>query len=337
MKKMLLLALVFVLVFTMIACSSDDPAKSELPDSGTKEEAGTYKLKLGTTAPAGGHYVLGLEQFADKLKAYSGETITVEIYPSSQLGNERDLIEGVAMGTVEMCISSTGPLPNFVPDFSVLDLPYIFKSHEHAYEILDGEVGQKILGQMEAKGIKAINFWENGFRNITTGSTPVRTPEDLKGLKIRTMENDIHMEVFNSLGATATPMAFGELFTALQQGVVDGQENPSILISDTKMYEAQKYITLVEYVYSPAVLMINNELFNSFTAEQQEAFLKAAKEAQAWQRNYCQENEAASLANIEANGVEIIEVDQAEWVEATKGVYDTFKDKLNQEYFEMIK
>ncbi len=296
MKKLISILLVVALVLGLAGCgkettnqkSSTEQATEMNQEETTNSEASGEQivLKIGATTSPDGHYVKGLEEFKANVEEYSNNQVKVEIFPNSQLGNERDLVESVSLGFVEMAIVSTGPLANFVPDFAVFDLPFIVSDRQKAYEVMDGEVGQEILSLLEPKGIKALGFWENGFRNITNDNGPIVHPEDVKGMKIRTMENAIHMATFETLGANPTPMAWSEVFTALQQGVIDGQENPLVIIDTAKVYEVQSHVSLTGHFYSPAILMINNDLFNGFPEDIQQAILKAEKEARDWERNY---------------------------------------------------
>ena len=313
-------------------------------DSGTKSEdtmlgadSATMRLKVGTTTAPEGHYVKGLQEMQKLLEEYSSGEMTLDIYPNSQLGNERDMMENVGMGVQEMCLISTGPIPNFVSDFAVLDLPYLFEDEEHAYEVLDGEVGTSLLQQLDSQGIKGVGFWENGFREVTNDKKEIKTPDDLKGMKIRTMENSVHMETYQSLGATATPMAWSEIFTALQQGTVDGQENPIAIIESAKVYEVQKYVSMIDIFYSPCVLMIAQSTYDGFTDEQKEAFDKAAEEAKDYQRDYSSNYNKEAIENMKDAGVTVTEVDKEVWKDAANAVYDRLDSlKLNKELVEKI-
>jgi tripartite ATP-independent transporter DctP family solute receptor len=298
---------------------------------------GKLALKVGTTTAPDGHYVKGLEEFKRLLAEYSGASITLDIYPNSQLGNERDLLEGVSLGTVPMALISTGPFPNFFPDFGVLDLPYLFPTPQIAYKALDGEIGTALLAQLDGKGIKGLGFFENGFRHVTNSKREIKVPADLKGLKIRTMENDIHMNTYQHYGASPTPMAWSEIFTALQQGTVDGQENPTIIIETAKVYEAQKYMSLTGNFYSPCVLIINKALFDKLPKAQQDIVVRAAQEAKVWQRNYSQNYEAEALKKIKSAGTVVTEVDINVWAAASQDTYKDFADKLRQDYIQKIR
>jgi tripartite ATP-independent transporter DctP family solute receptor len=282
------------------------------------------------------HYGMGLQELARLIKLYTNDTVTLEIFPDSTLGNERDLIEGVSMGTIPMALSSTGPIPNFFPEFAVLDLPYLFPTAEIAYKALDGEVGTALMNLLPSKGIVGLGFWENGFRHVTNSRREIKTPADMRGLKVRTMENDIHMNAYQQYGASPTPMAFGELFIALQQGTVDGQENPAILINTSKFYEVQKYMSLTGNFYSPSVLMINKGILDRMTADQRNGVIRAANEAKTWQRKFSQDNTAAAIANIRANGTTVTEVNLDEWIAASQATYRDFQGRLNQDYIRKI-
>ena len=228
----------------------------------------TIRLKVGTTTAPDGHYVLGLIEMQKLLEEYSGGEMTLDIYPNSALGNESDMMNSVSMGMQEMCLVSTGPIPSFATstaNWSVLALPYRFADAEQAYEVLHGEVGQTLLDGFNGTGIKALGFWENGFRQVTNNTKEIVTPSDLAGVNIRTMENPVHMATYTALGAAPTAMAWGEIFSALQQGTVDGQENPLAIIYTARVHEVQKYCSMIDLFYSPCVLMINEDLYTSWT------------------------------------------------------------------------
>lgn len=331
MKKLLSATLAMGLL-SLASCKEDKNQQQAGENSSAKE----IILKVGTTTAPDGHYVKGLEEFKRLLTEYSHGEIKLEIYPNSQLGNERDLVEGVSLGTVNMALVSTGPLPNFFPDFSVLDLPYLFEDAPSAYRVLDGEVGQTLLAQLEKKGIKGLGFFENGFRHVTNSKKEIHTPEDIKGLKIRTMENNIHQNTYKNYGANPTPMAWSEIFTALQQGTVDGQENPSIIIETAKVYEVQAYMSLTGNFYSPCVLILNKKVFEGMSVEQQEIIVKAAAEAKVWQREYSRSYEAEALEKLKAAGVVITEVDKDIWVKASQQTYKDFENSLNKDLITKI-
>lgn len=295
-----------------------------------------YIMRIGTTTEPEGHYHKGLLQFKERVEKYTDGQVQVDIFLSSQLGNERDMIEGLSMGLMEGALTSSAPLANFSPDFLLLDLPYIVTDRAKAYKVMDGEVGQAILGTMKDKGVLAMGFWENGFRNVTNSKRPIVHPEDLKGLKIRTMENPIHQYTFEYFGATPTPMAWSEVFLALQQGTIDGQENPLVIIDTVKVYEVQKYISLTGHFYSPAVFMLSKQIFDSYPADIQEAIVKAEKEARDWERAYSAQLDDDLVKSMTEKGVLFNGVDKAEWQKACAPIYDKFQDRIKPEYIKAM-
>ncbi|MBA4698395.1 MAG: DctP family TRAP transporter solute-binding subunit [Ruminococcus sp.] len=349
-KKMFAILLGVVMALSTTACgggstadSSGIAADAAVPDSAEGEDtlmgsdSAKVRFKVGTTTAPEGHYVKGLIEMQSLLEEYSDGEMTLDIYPNSQLGNERDMMENVGMSVQEMCLISTGPIPNFVSDFAVLDLPYLFESEDEAYAALDGEVGTSLLKQLEPQGIYGVGFWENGFRQVTNDKKEIVTPDDLKGMKIRTMENNVHMATYNTLGATATPMAWSEIFTALQQGTVDGQENPIAIIESAKVYEVQKYVSMIDLFYSPCVLMISQSAYDSLTDTQKEAFDNAAEKAKDYQREYSRGYSEDAIQTMKDAGVTVTEVDKAVWEEAASAVYEQAGSLgLNQELVDKL-
>lgn len=297
---------------------------------------GTINLQVGMTLTMDSHYGMGLQEFQRLVALYTDNTVNIEIFPNSLLGNERDLIESVSMGMVAMALTSTGPYPNFWPDFAILDLPFLFPTAEIAYTILDGPIGQSLLNQLPASGIIGLGFWENGFRHVTNSVREIRTPEDLRGLRIRTMENEIHMNTYQHYGASPTPMAMGEVFIALQQGVVDGQENPSINIYTSRLHEVQGFMSLTGNFYSPAPLIINRGIFERMTPQQQEGIRRAATEAKHWQRQFSRDNDAWAIERIRESGTIVTEVDLDVWIEASQPTFQDFAH-LNQDLINQIR
>jgi len=299
--------------------------------------AAEVTLKLGHIADPKNPYAQGAQKFADLVKEKSGGTMEVKVYPSSQLGNQRDLVEGLTLGTVDMTLTSTAVLGNFHEQVAVFDLPFIFRNRSHAFKALD-TVGMEIAKGLEPKGLKVLAYFENGVRNMTNNVRPIRKPEDMKGLKIRVMEQPIYIAMMKALGANPTPMAFGELFTALQKGVVDGQENPAAHIYTKRFFEVQKYISLTEHTYSAEPLVISMITWNKLTPEQQKILQEAANEAKDWQRQLAIDLEQGYWDKIRESGkCEIItDVDKEAFRKATKPVWKQFESKVGKENIEAI-
>ena len=282
-------------------------------------------------------YTLGMVRYAQLVRERTGGRVAIQIHHSRQLGDERQVVEGLQLGTVQLTVSSTGPLGGFVPDMNVLDLPFLFRDAAHAYKVLDGEVGRGLLAKFEAVGIKGLAFWENGFRHITTGKKAVERPGDLKGLKIRVMENRVHQAAFRQLGADATPMAWGEVFTSLQQGLLDAQENPIPIISTFKLYEVQKYLSLTNHVYSPAPVLMSKATWDRLPADLQKILLDTATEVTKFQRDLLQEQDRKFLGELKAKGMVVNEnPDRAAFRKAMEPVFDQFQGQFGKDFVQRI-
>ena len=276
-------------------------------------------------------YTLGMVRFAQLVRERTGGRVAVQIHHSRQLGDERQVVEGLQLGTVHLTVTSTGPLGGFVPEMNVLDLPFLFRDAGHAYKVLDGEIGRGLLDKFTAVGIKGLAFWENGFRHVTTGKTPVERPADLKGLKIRVMENRVHQAAFRQLGADATPMAWGEVFTSLQQGLLDAQENPIPIVSTFKLYEVQKYLSLTGHVYSPAPVLMSKKAWDRMTPDLQKILLDTAMEVAKVQRQLNRGQEDKQLGELRAKGMTVIEhPDRNAFREAMKPVFEQFQGQFGK-------
>ncbi|WP_282062300.1 TRAP transporter substrate-binding protein [Roseobacter litoralis] len=283
------------------------------------------------------HYGIGAEAFITTLAELSGGEFAGEQAPAGQLGGERDMIEGLQIGSLDVVITSTGPLGNFVPEVYALDLPFLFRDYDHARAVLDGDIGQELLGKINENQLVGLAWSENGFRHVTNSQRPVRTPEDLAGLKLRTMENRVHMEAFSEMGAAPTPMAFPELFTALQQGVVDGQENPVTVISASKFWEVQGHVSLTGHVYSPAAVLASPVLFDSLTEEQRGWFYEAAAASAAATRAEVNRLEDAGVAVMRENGMEVItDIDKAPFAALAQPAYAVYTDQYGTDLVERI-
>lgn len=303
-----------------------------------KEVSGdVVKLRVGIGTTAESALGQGVTRFGEILDEKSGGKIQVELCAGSVLGGDRETIEGVGLGTFEMCNIATGTVTNFSDKFLALDLPYVVTDRETAYKALDGEKGREILDSLENSGIYAMSFWELGFRDLYNAKKIIEHPEDVKGLKIRVMENDIYLSLFNGLGAYATPMNIGEVFTALQQGTVDGHDNPIGVTVSGKFYEADKNCTKSHHVYSATVSMINREFFDNLPEEYQQWIVEADAEARDYERNLVKEEEEESYQAWEAAGGTVTEVDMDEWAAACGFVVDQYADKIDMDFVNALR
>ena len=242
------------------------------------------------------------------------------------------------LGTLDLTLTSTGPIPNFVPEVAILDIPFLFRDYAQARAVLDGPIGQDMLQKFPPKGIVALAWAENGFRHMTNSKRPVNNPDDLKGLKMRTMENPIHIQAYKQFGILPTPMAFTEVYTALQQGTVDGQENPLSVITSAKLDQVQKNLTLTGHVYSPSLILMNKAQWDKLSAADKQAFLDAAKEAVKANRARVDDDERKAVADLKSKGMIVVEnVDKAKFQAVLTPVYADFGKRFGQENIDRIK
>lgn len=294
MKKKIAVILVIVLCLSLFVGCSSKESNSSSPSASTESNnasAQKYTIKIAHGAAETTAMHQGWLNFEKIVEEKTQGNISVEVYGNQQLGGDREAIEAVQLGNVTMACPSTAPLAAFDSAFYVLDIPFLFADRESAYSKFDGEAGQGLLDTLSEYHIKGLAFWENGFRNLTNSKIAIRKPSDLTGMKIRTMENEIHMAAWKTLGANPTPMAFGELYTALQQKTVDGQENPFELIYTTKFYEVQKYITKTQHIYSAYIPLINKEFFEALPKEYQTIIEDAVKESTSYMREIAKTND----------------------------------------------
>ena len=284
------------------------------------------------------HQGVGIDVFAKEIEKRTNGRYKIQNFYSGSLGGERESIEAVQLGTQELTLTSTGPVPNFVPEAKILDIPFLFRDKAHAHAVLDGPIGEEMLKLFEPKGFKALAWAENGVRHMTNNKRAVNGPEDLKGLKLRTMENPIHIAAYKGFGIVPTPMAFPEVFTALQQGTVDGQENPLSVIMAAKFDQVQKHLTLTGHVYSPAVWLMNKAAFDKLSAADKQAFIDAAKEGTKANRARVAEDDAKGVADLRAKGMNVVEnPDKAKFVAALTTVNAEFEKQFGKAAIDRIR
>jgi C4-dicarboxylate-binding protein DctP len=326
MKKIIVISAVLAMLVTLAAA------------------AAAVEIKLshsGPTPATGATNDEGCKAFKQYVEDKSGGDIKVVIFPNNQLGNEREQMEGVQMETIQMCSISTGTLSSLDPQMLVIDIPYLFSSKAVAYKFLDGPVGDRIRdGFREKTGTVMLAYGENGFRHFTNRVRPIKSVEDLKGLKIRTQENPAHIAMMKSFGSTPAPIPFGELYTALSQGVVDGQENPVSLTESSRLHEVQKYLTLDGHFYSPFVLIINGSFFNGLTPEQQEIIREGAKAWSVRQREFNTADEKRALEEMRKYGTEITELNEQQQAEfrakAREGALPLIEKEVGKPFIEEV-
>jgi TRAP-type transport system periplasmic protein len=269
--------------------------------------AAEIELRFAHTQPTSDTHHLATEWFAERVAELSGGRIGITIHPAGELGNDPTVLEGVRLGTIDIGQTGNPFYTRFEPKLNVLDLPFLFTSYDHVYGVIDGSIGEELLGELEKHRMKGLAFWEIGFRKLTNNVRPVHGPADLQGLKIRTTPNPAHVQAFELWGAIPTPMAFTEVYLALETGTVDGQENPLNIIRSNRFQEVQRHLSFTDHAYTVSIVSMNLAKFESLEPALQEALLTAAREAAAHQRALNREQEAGDLEAIRAAGVAVVE------------------------------
>ncbi|WP_299559364.1 TRAP transporter substrate-binding protein [uncultured Sulfitobacter sp.] len=294
-------------------------------------------LKMGhagsTTTP--GH--VAMEQVDAELRARTEGRVGIEIFPSSQLGGERELIESIQLGNVDMAFVSSAPLAAFSASFYVMDMPFLFKDREAVYSVLDGEIGQEMLAELSQVGIMGLGYWENGFRQLTNDKQEVRTLDDLAGLKMRTMENEVHIAAWRAVGANPAPLSFGELFTALQQGTFDAMEGPINLFHSMKFNEVQHYISRTNHIYSPLVLLMNPDAAAQLSSEDLATLKDIIREVTPQQRAMTAEADDLAIAAMPNVKISDLTAEELAAFSSKMGpVYDIVKEKAGADLVDRI-
>ncbi|MDR0379831.1 MAG: TRAP transporter substrate-binding protein [Candidatus Accumulibacter sp.] len=282
----------------------------------------------------------GLQKFKEIVEAESKGRFKVDLFANAQLGDDAKMMTSLRAGTLEMTCPSTAPIAGLDKQWMVFDLPFLFPNEEVADKVLDGPFGQKYLDSLPAHGIVGMAFWENGFRQLTNSKVEIKQPADLKGLKIRTMENPVHLATFQTMGANPTPMPFSEVFSALQEKTIDGQENPSTTNFLQKYYEVQKFSTLSNHFYSPFVFMYSKRLWDALSQEDQALILKAAKEAGAYERKVNRETMGEAVAGMEKGGMTVTRLTPEQhqaFVDATKDIAERFESDIGADNLKAIR
>ncbi|MGB3503669.1 MAG: TRAP transporter substrate-binding protein [Mesorhizobium sp.] len=307
--------------------------------SGLAAAQAQTEVKLGYALAENSHYGVAATAWAEAFEKATNGKFKIRQFPSSALGGEREVVEGLQLGTIEATIVSTGTLSNFVPAVGATDIPFLFRDLKHARDVLDGPIGEAVLPQFDERGMVALAWGEQGFRHITNNKHAINTPADLAGLKLRTMENPVHITAFETLGAAPTPMAWPEVIGALQQGTIDGQENPLSVIVSAKLNEVQKYLTLTGHVYSPAMLLVSKSFYDGLTDDEKKAMKDAAIEGKIAMRAFVDNAETSGAATMKERGMAVNELSaeqKAGFQAALKAAYEQYYTKFGKELIDQI-
>ena len=321
MKKSLFLALALFLMTGMVFAG------------GGQEKGGKKVLTLGHVVMPETTLNQAALKFKEIVEKESGGSIIVEVHPAAALGSNREVIEGLQSGTIALTAPSIAPVSQFTDATALFDLPFLFSTQDYAQKVMQGEIGKSILAELDSAGLKGLCYWTQGYRHVTNSRNPIKKVVDLKGLKVRTMQNPAHIDLFNTMGASATPMAFSEVFTALQQKTIDGQENPYENIKLSGFAEVQQYICETGHIYDPIVLMISKAVWDTLTDSEQEIVQKAAEEARDYQLAILAAAETKIKDSFKGTNtiIEASEIDMKEMMMATVPVYKKYLDKAKPE------
>ncbi len=339
MKKMrrLMAAMVTasICMTAMTACGSSEKPKAETTAAAKADAAksddtkaanaqdGSIELKLGFAESENSVHIKGYKYMCDKITEATDGKVTFKLYPSNSLGNERDLYEGCQLGTVDSCIITNAVLTNFIPEAAVLDQPFLFDDYDQAWNFIDGEFGDYLKDKAATGGVKIAGFMDSGFRCLFTKKN-VNSIDDLKGLKIRTMENEYHMAAYNSLGCIATPMASGDVFTALQQGTIDGAENTIPTIVASKFNEVCKYICNQPVIFAYQMLVFSDKTWDKIPAEYHDAVMAAVAEGCQYQREILRDSVEDFRTQLSGEGVTFFDLDLDELKNRTREAMKQF-------------
>jgi TRAP-type transport system periplasmic protein len=285
-------------------------------------QAQAVKLTLGHGAAPGNPRHEAAVKFAEVAKAKSAGRIEVQVAPSAQLGDDAAMVTALRTGALDMSANSQGAVANAVPEYAAYGMPFLFTNAAQAFKLLDGALGKELSDKSAEKGLIVLGYWDNGIRHMTNSKRPIAKVEDMKGLKMRTPPDSVLVDIMQSLGAEAQQIKFAELYVALQQGVVDGQENPLMNIHASKLYEVQKHLALTSHQFQMTPFLMSKRSWDKLSEADRKAVTEAAAEATALQRKLSQESDDKLLADLKAKGVQVTMVDKSAFEKATGAVDD---------------
>ena len=280
--------------------------------------------------------VMAVKFMSDYIKQKTNGKDSIKVYTGNQLGGEKDTIEQTKLGGLDLVRINVAPMNNIVPETMVPTMPFLFRSKEHMRKVLDGPIGDEILKAAEAQGFVGLAFYDSGARSLYTVKKPVKSLADAKGMKIRVQQSDLWVSLLQAMGANATPMPYGEVYTALQQGIIDGQENPLSIIWASRLYEVQKYLSLTGHVYSPVVIMISDAFYNSLPEDLQKIVVEAFEEVRPVARKMVEDQETELVEQLREKGMEVNTVEPEAFQAKMGGVYDDFVKNVGKEAKEFI-
>ncbi|SNS80868.1 tripartite ATP-independent transporter solute receptor, DctP family [Anaerovirgula multivorans] len=337
-KRIISLGLVSLLVLLMVACSGGSGTGTETGGNTDGEEKPSFTFSLGMDSPEDTVTYLFAQKFGELLSEKTEGKITVQLYPNGQLGSDREMVESAMSGEIDFVVQTTAPQVNFIPELAVFDMANVFPNVDVARVVLDGPFFNDIAVKYDSAGLKLLGYADQGFRTLTA-NRKVESLADLRGLKVRTMENPNHLAYWNALGANPTPMAWGEVYIGLQQGIIDAQENPYEVIVSSKMYEQQKYVINTNHILHTLSLISSGNTYSSIPAEYQKAINEAAEEAKIYARQQADARVADRVKIMEDNGVEILDIAPAvlsEMQEKAEAQYELIRSNIGADLVDSL-
>lgn len=298
--------------------------------------ADDVSIRLGHVLPESHSWHVAATGFAEEVNNRTEGRVSIKVFPSGQLGSEKEVIEGLQFGSVQAGLIGSGSFQGVEPRMGIIEMPYAWGARDQAFAALDGDLGVALADMLDGKGIKVLGWWENGFRNITNNVRPVEKPEDLAGLKIRVTPDKVRLATFEGLGAEPAPLSFGELYSALQQGLFDAQENPLAIIYSASFFEVQKYVSLSEHIWGAATLTMSKSVWDKIFPEDQTIVTEAATSWGLKQRDMVAAANDKLIAQLEAEGMQFNEVDKAAFIEAVEPIWESQKDVYGEELLTIL-
>ena len=338
MKKIAAIICSAIMALSLAGCGGGSAQTTQAAGTGETAAVATGSsdaivIKLGNSVSEDSPYNIGAKRFKEIVEEKTDGRYEIQIYPNSQIGGERDLIEGVQMGSVGISITASAPVANFCKDLNVLEIPFLIRDYDHADKVLLGDIGKELGDKVSSSaGVKCLGFWDNGFRSLVTRDKKIEHVSDIQGLKIRTMENSYHQALWKALGADATPMAWGDAYTAVQQGALDGLENAISLLYSLKTAEITKYLAVTEHLYSAGIVLMNQDIWNNMSAEDQAIFEEAFSEAGLYEREEARKLASEAEAGMAAEGLEVTHPDKQELYDATTEV----RAELSKDFADLV-
>ena len=327
MKKAISLVLALCMILSLAACGQRTDDNASTPDNTGTAEKTVITGSISHSSAPDSTYDIGAHYFADLVKEYTDGTVILEIYPSAQLGSDKEAFEGHRMGSVNFSMPGASMLSQYKENIAVFNLPFLFSSREDAYKVLDSELADEIYSSTEEVGVKVLASFESGFRQVASAKKPIESLADLKGQKIRVPDGDIYVNTWRALGVSPTVLGWNDVFSGLQTGIIDGEEAPMSSFDSAGFSEIVKYFSFINYMYDPVTLCVSTMFWDKLDADQQAAVQKAAKEAAAYEREYCANLEKDLQAKLEGEGVTFYNPDLTEFQNAVQSVYNSYADQ----------